>query len=119
MGDEQKYLKSIMFGRGAVIFREGDHADRAYLIDFGKVELSRMRDHDKQVVAIVADHHLFGEMALIDGGGRSTDAVALLDTRCYVIDAEQFRIRLRATDGFIRTVMRVLCSHIRHMNDKL
>ncbi len=59
-------LFGITFDKNDVIFHEGDMGDTMYIIQSGIVEISRIKDCNKNVLAILEKGNFFGEMALID-----------------------------------------------------
>src|SRR5512145_2480173 len=65
------------FAPGATIFREGDPADRLYIILAGTVEIWKdYGDEQRDLLASHAVGHLFGEMAVVDDLPRSATVVA-------------------------------------------
>ena len=77
-----KYLTIHDYPKSATIFRNGDPGDAMYLIDFGKVRIS-ITDADGAVVTLaeLGAGDFFGDMAMLDGQGRSADATATEDAR--------------------------------------
>ncbi len=82
---------SVTFSAGSQIFEQGEKADYAYLIDRGYVEVSNTADGKKTVVAVLGPGEVFGEMAPLDGRGRSATATALHDTTVVLISRQQLQ----------------------------
>ena len=100
---------------GEFIFREGDLADRMYLVGGGSVSL-RVGEH---VVETVGPAGLFGEMAVIDRESRSASAIAESDCELVTIDKRRFWFLVQETPYFAEIVMRVMAKRIRNMNSAL
>ena len=103
------------FAVGQTVFREGDAADKMYVVLEGKVE---MTIHGKQVhVAETGD--AFGEMALIDEAPRSATATALTDTRLVPITAKRFNFLVQQTPRFALQIMRIMSDRLRHRDPRV
>jgi signal transduction histidine kinase len=61
---------------GAYLFREGDAADGVYLVLEGRVEIVRAAGTHEKILDSIAPGDFFGEVAVLDGFGRSTAARA-------------------------------------------
>ena len=69
---------------GAILFRKGEEASRAYMLTKGEIELS-------EVGVVLQPGTLFGEMALFtQEGARTATARALTDCRLLSISYEEF-----------------------------
>lgn len=66
---------------GTVIFSQGAKGDAMYIVESGRVELRTGGD----VLAHLSAGNEFGEMALITGRTRATDAVATTDSNLWVL----------------------------------
>lgn len=75
------------FAPGAVIVREGDDADAAYIVTKGQCELSRMVDGERRFVRLLGAGDVFGETAIFGSSKRTatisaqSEVVALEVTR--------------------------------------
>jgi len=94
---------------GAVVFSEGDPADRMYVVQTGSVALSI----GDRVVETVTPGGLFGEIAVIDREPRSGSAVAESDTVLVGIDKRRFWFLVQETPYFAEIVMRVMANRLR------
>lgn len=75
-----------VFGRGAVIFKEGDHGDRCFVITNGEVRISKFIPNiGEEALAVLKPGDYFGEMALIDNFPRSAHAIANTDVALLAI----------------------------------
>jgi signal transduction histidine kinase len=61
---------------GAYLFREGDAADGVYLVLEGQVEIVRVAGTQEKILGAISPGNYFGEVAVLDGLGRSTAARA-------------------------------------------
>ena len=76
---------------GAQIVREGDEADRYYLIDEGTVEVVAADARGTPIrLARLGPGGGFGEMALLLGGARRATVVAMEDVALRSLDRESF-----------------------------
>lgn len=79
------------FRRGAVLFREGDQADRVLVIERGRVKIASVTLDGREVVlAIRGPGDLLGELAAVDGHPRSAAAIAMEDVDALVVPAVRF-----------------------------
>jgi CRP/FNR family cyclic AMP-dependent transcriptional regulator len=123
--DELQQLLTIArrrpFGRGEVVFHEGDPADSLHLVVSGRFA-ARIRTPlgDTTLLAIYGPSDAFGELALVTPPSeRSATVVALeaAETRSvYRDDFEALRKRHPAVD---RVLVALLAERIREMNERL
>jgi len=76
---------------GNTIFLEGERGDALYVVDSGKVRIW-VRDGDGNDVTLseLEPGNFFGEMSVLDGGKRSANTTALLDTTLHCLRREDF-----------------------------
>jgi CRP-like cAMP-binding protein len=94
------------FPLGAIICRQGDKADKLYIISTGQVEISvsHQNGHGEPVVYLGAGQ-VVGEMTLVDSGRRSASVIAAEEgTIVYSIPNEAFT-QLCETDTSIGYVI--------------
>ncbi|HUU41133.1 MAG TPA: cyclic nucleotide-binding domain-containing protein, partial [Desulfatiglandales bacterium] len=73
---------------GDVIFKEGTHGVAVYVLNSGKVEISKTVGDKKIVIEILKPGAVFGEMSFIDNAPRSATAIALEETVAELIDKD-------------------------------
>src|SRR5512136_2401242 len=91
----------------AVVFREGEAGDCAYVIENGQIEISALRQGKETVLAVLADGELFGEMALIDQQVRSATAKTLVTTTLVVINRDQVQSKISSADPWLSLFLKV------------
>ena len=109
---------------GDPIFKHGDTGDELFMIRKGAVRII-LPISDKQ------NHHLgtfgrgafFGEMAFLDGGARSADAVAFSDAELYVLSRNTFdqlaEEHKKLALGLMEGLASVLSSRLRYTDTEL
>jgi len=106
------------FPAGAVIFVEGDVADKFYIVMDGKVEVRKsMRDERSSLLAVHGAGHFFGEMALIDELPRSATLIAREATRTLFIARDDFQRLIRTDASIALSVMTSISLMIRNSNE--
>ncbi|HJS33486.1 MAG TPA: EAL domain-containing protein [Alphaproteobacteria bacterium] len=98
---------------GAVVFREGEAAESAYIVESGAIDIVRRAGHDRIVLARLGPGEIFGEMALIDGSPRSATAIAACDTDLTEISGDQIRQRLAQADPLVVSLLRVVLARFK------
>ena len=109
----------MTFAEGAVIFKEGDPGDCMYLVETGRVALSRNSLGRMAVAETVEAGGLFGMAALIDSKPRVMTATAMADTQCRVVSRERFYEKLDLGDPFVKAIVHVLTARLRKVSDQL
>ena len=98
---------------GEAIFRTGDHGDNMYVVVEGEVRISA---HGREL-ELLGPGGVFGEIALIDSGPRSADAIAVTDCRVVPIDESWFKFLVQQTPFFSLQIMRVMADRLRRTMD--
>lgn len=110
---------SKRFSAGEEIFRSGDTARNAYIIEKGKVEVSVESDDKKIVIAELGKGELFGEMSMIDDAPRSATITAIEETEVVVMQRSRFQGPLVAADPLMNMLMRVMVNRFREAQRKM
>jgi SulP family sulfate permease len=84
----RRHLQALQLQPGAAVFRQGERADAVYLVARGSVSIVAPRSGNMPGTryASLSPGTLFGEAAVLDGGGRTADAVADGDTELLRLD---------------------------------
>lgn len=85
------HLKELRLQAGEWLFRQGDAADGLYVLTLGSVSVIGHDGQATQRYLSLSPGMTIGETALLDGGGRSADAVAdtFVALQCLSADALQ------------------------------
>lgn len=123
LGDAERNRLVSRFGRkftaGETLFREGDAAGEAFLLQEGRVRLLKhIRGVDRSLI-VLKPGDLFGESALLDSAARSTTAVALTDGVALALDRDTFRSLLVNYSAIAVRVMEQLVRRVRDAEDQI
>ena len=107
-------MKKKYFKKGAKIIEEGTLSDCAYLIESGRVQVSKtMSNGEEQVIGILEENDIFGEMSLIDSLPRSATVLALEDCTISVITPEIFNSLSKHNPEALMPILKILASRLR------
>lgn len=108
------FAKRKTYKAGEIIFGEGDIRDNAYIIERGKVEISRgFGGSDPVRVAQLGASDIFGEMALIEPGIRAASAVAVDNTVVFVLSPSVLEDRMKGLDPVVTLLISLLIERYR------
>src|SRR5215469_5390470 len=100
------------FRKGTVLFREGEPGKEMFVIQSGKISISkRVRDVDK-VLAILGPGEFFGEMAIISNRPRNAAAAVTEDSRLLVIDPKTFEGMIRGNSEIAIRLIKKLAERL-------
>ena len=107
-------MKTLFFKKGTKIIEEGTLSDCAYIIESGRVQVSKtMSNGEEQVVGILEENDIFGEMSLIDSLPRSATVLALEDCTISVITPEIFNSLSKHNPEALMPILKILASRLR------
>lgn len=94
--EELEHLSALLrprrYGRGEIVFHQGDVGTSLLLVRKGQVAIRLSSPEGKEVTLALLDRgDFFGELALLDGETRSTDAVAREETDLLSLQREDFQ----------------------------
>ncbi len=105
------------YGKEHVIFNEGDPGTALYTIVKGRVKISQSSpDGKERTLALLGPGDVLGELALLDGGPRSADAVIAEDAELLVIPREDFLTFVMEQPQVAMSLLVVLSQRLRHTN---
>jgi CRP/FNR family transcriptional regulator, cyclic AMP receptor protein len=85
-------LRERSFAKDEVIFHQDDVGTALFIVRRGEVAIRLSSSEGREVtLALLARGEAFGELALLDGEPRSTDAVARKETSLLSLHQEDFR----------------------------
>lgn len=85
-------LQKKRYNKGDIIFHQGDVGTALFIVRKGEVSI-RLSSPDGQevILTLLSRGEAFGELSLLDGQPRSTDAVAREETELLSLNQEDFR----------------------------
>ncbi len=112
------YCSDAAFKTGEILFKEGDPADKFYIVMNGEVEVWKSYGtDDADMLAIHGKGHLFGEMALIDKLPRSATVRVRKNVTLLQIKEEDFQQMVREKTTVAFSIIRSLSSMVRISNE--
>lgn len=102
---------------GAPLFHRGDPADAAYLVLSGELEVSLLRDDGESVwLSHLGPGVLVGDMALLDGEGRSASVAAARRTSLLRLGREAFLAEIRRDPAAAMRLLAMVMQRLRDTN---
>src|SRR5580765_4396384 len=76
----EKYCRREHYGRGELVFAEGDFGDRMYVIQSGQVKVVSERNGTEKIFSYLNPGNFFGETALLTGEPRNSSIRVVIDS---------------------------------------
>jgi len=107
------------FSAGTVLFRDGEPATEAFLLQDGRVRLLKQAGRMERSLRVVRPGDLFGESALLRGSARSSTAVALDEVVALAFDHATFEQVLATSPEVAGRVLNQLIRRMRDAEDQI
>ncbi len=119
MADEllQKFKKS--YPPGGVIFREGDEGAEMYIIQKGKVRISKIFSGRLYVIAVLGKGDFFGEMAIVNLIKRTATVTAMDAVELLAFDREGLVNMITKNARVGLSIIDKLCRRLQNANLKI
>lgn len=106
--------------KGAIIFRKGDTGSKLYAVCAGAVRISAPSEQGNYAVFnMISPGDIFGEIAFLDRGPRTADAVVVESGEVMAIDRRDFILLLREHPEISMRLIEILCSRLRRTSEQV
>ncbi len=109
-------LETRRFKAGETIIRENDFGETAYIVQKGRVDISREVDGQRLQLATLGPGETIGEMSMIDDKPRSATAVAAEDCELTEIHHDDFFEALQTDPQASIMILKALFERLRDVN---
>ncbi len=113
----EKFGRSLP--RGTVIFTEGESGHEMFIIQEGRVKITKRIRSMETILAELDKGDFFGEMAILEKEARSATATAATDVRLLVIDEKTFESTIRTSPDVAIRIMRKMAERIRDADHRI
>lgn len=108
------------YDAGTFVFRNGAPGDSMMVVAQGTVRISAMAPTARDVILTeLGPGSVFGEIALLDGGGRSADAQALTRCEVLVLDRGALLSVMRGEPDLAAGLLQLLCARLRRAEERM
>jgi putative methionine-R-sulfoxide reductase with GAF domain len=107
-----------VYSDGEVIFQEGEEGDRMYVVQAGRVRITKKSPAGELPIAILETGEIFGEMALFDRLPRSATASAIGNTRILGIDKQKLFQTIDRDPSLVFRLIESMSSRIRRLDEE-
>jgi MFS superfamily sulfate permease-like transporter len=97
---------------GEILFRQGDAGDRLYVLTQGSISIIGGKGPVRQRFVSFSPGVMIGEMSMLDGAGRSADAIADTDVVVWSLTREAFADLMQADPLLGERLMRNIAIHL-------
>lgn len=87
-----------------------------YLVAEGELKVTIQRDEREVILSLLHEGDFFGEMALLDGKGRSANVVCLRASDLYELSREDFLQYVESHPRALLNILQQLSERLRNMN---
>jgi CRP-like cAMP-binding protein len=108
-----------VYSNGEVICKEGDKGEVMYVIQSGRVKITKKTSSGDFTLTTLKSGDIFGDMALFDRLPRSATAVAAGDARVLSIDKEKLISTVSRDPTLVFKLIETMSQRIRRLTDDL
>jgi len=113
----EKFGESIP--KGKVLFYEGDPGQEMYIIQSGKVRISKRVRNVEKTLVILGKGEFFGEMAILNNRPRSATAMVIEDCKILMIDRKTFDTMIRNNSEIAIRIIKKLAARLQEADNQI
>lgn len=119
-GEDQLFQRfGREFAKGAVLFKEGEPGKEMYVVQSGKVNITKTVRDTEKVLATLGPGEFFGEMSILNNKPRSAGAVMAEDGKLLVIDPRTFEAMIRGNVEIAVRLIKKLSDRLQETDDQV
>jgi CRP-like cAMP-binding protein len=106
--------------KNTVVFRKGDAGTTLFLVSAGAVRVSAPSEQGKDAVFnLIVPGEIFGEIAFLDGGQRTADAVMAENGTLIVVERRNFLPLIKGHPELATRLLETLCDRLRKTSEQV
>src|SRR5512145_374583 len=107
------------FAQGTVLFREGEPGKEMYVVQQGRVTVSKRVGDVEKILTSLGPGEFLGEMSILNGKPRSATATCAEASRLLVIDAKTFEAMIRSSAEIAVRLIQKLAERLRQADEQI
>lgn len=108
------------YKKGEIIFKEGDIADRLYLINSGKIKIyNYTKEGNEQILYLLTEGDFTGDSNLFNKGQHKFSAEALVDTNICILTKDAFDEIIRNNPDIALQIMQLVYEKVTVLEDSV
>lgn len=107
------------FPAGTVLFKEGDSGREMYVIQAGKIKISKKVRDEEQTLAVIGAGEFFGEMAIFNNKPRSASATVLEECKVLVVDPRTLEAMIKGNTEIAVRMIKKLAARLQEADDQI
>jgi CRP-like cAMP-binding protein len=120
MADDQLFQRfGREFPRGTVLFREGEPGRDMYVVQQGRVNVSKKLGDVEKILSSMGPGEFLGEMSILNNRPRSATATCAEDSKLLVIDAKTFEAMIRGNAEIAIRMIKKLADRVAEANEQI
>jgi len=121
MGAEDQLFQRFgrEFPRGTVLFREGEPGKEMYVVQAGRVDISKRVGGVDKILTTLGQGEFFGEMSILNNAPRSATATCAEDSKLLVIDPKTFEAMIRGNAEIALRMIKKLADRLQEADHQI
>jgi CRP-like cAMP-binding protein len=120
MADDQLFQRfGKEFAPGTVLFREGEPGKEMYVVQSGRVNVSKRVGDVEKILASLGAGEFLGEMSILNNKPRSATATCAEASKLLVIDAKTFEAMIRGNAEIAIRMIKKLADRLAEANAQI
>ncbi len=111
----QRFVRE--FPRGTVLFREGEQGREMFVVQGGRITISKTVGNVEKILSTLGQGEFFGEMSILCDRPRSATATVAEDARILVIDPKTFEAMVRTNSEVAIRMIKKLAERLQAADD--
>jgi CRP/FNR family cyclic AMP-dependent transcriptional regulator len=120
MADDQLFQRfGREFAKGTVLFREGEPGREMFVVQHGRVNVSKKVGEVEKILSSMGPGEFLGEMSILNNKPRSATATCAEDSKLLVIDAKTFEAMIRGNGEVAIRMIKKLADRLAEANAQI
>ena len=103
---------AVTYRPDEIIFCEYEPGDAFYLIQNGRVQISKIMGDIEKTIDVLQPGEIFGEMAILEDSPRSATAIAMEQVKCLEFNRANFEILMRGNPAIALKLLKLFTKRI-------